>query len=274
MLDNTVTQSHVRPLGFRSARSRPDLPWQLGMSDDGVVTFQFSTSQSGRCRSLATAAMALALLAGCSSGSAAAKSTGSTGSAGSGDVNTPLHGRDPKGLAGAVAQSPATPKPSFTLPDTAGVPFNFATATQGKVTLLYFGYTNCPDVCPATMAELSGGYDALPKADRANVKVVFVTTDPARDTGPVLKDWLSNINPDFIGLVGTADQTNAVLTSLQLPPVVHEAIKGGGYAVDHIAVAFAFTNDNKAHVEFTDGVAPDRVTHDLKLLLRGWHNGW
>jgi protein SCO1/2 len=195
-------------------------------------------------------------------------------SANTGNVNTPLHGADPKGLAGAVVQSPATPKPSFTLPDTSGVPFNFGTATQGKVTLLYFGYTNCPDVCPATMAELSGGYDALPKADRAKVSVVFVTTDPARDTGPVLHTWLSNINPAFTGLVGTVDQTNAVLTSLQLPPIVHEATKDGGYAVDHIAVVYAFTSDNKAHAEFTDGVAPDRVTHDLKLLVRGWHKGW
>ena len=239
------------------------------MSDDKSVTLPLNGELGARRVLLALVAAIALIVTGCdSSGSTSGQS------ANTGNVNTPLHGANPKGLAGAVVQSPATPKPSFTLPDTSGAPFNFTTATQGKVTLLYFGYTNCPDVCPATMAELSAGYDALSKADRAKVSVVFVTTDPARDTGPVLHAWLSDINPAFTGLVGTVDQTNAVLTSLQLPPIVHEATKDGGYAVDHIAVAYAFTNDNKAHAEFTDGVAPDRVTHDLKLLIRGWHTGW
>ncbi len=218
--------------------------------------------------------VALVLCVGLLAAACGSSSSGAAGnSSGSDDISTPLNGKDPAGLAGAVAQSPATPKPNFTLPDTSGQPFDFQTQTQGKLTLLYFGYTHCPDVCPATMAELGEGYKALPAADRAKIDVVFVTTDPDRDTGPVLRTWLNSFSPDFTGLVGTVGQTNAVLTSMGLPAIVHESTKDGGYAVDHIAIVFAFTSDGKAHVEFTDGVAPDRITHDLKLLVGGWRKG-
>src|ERR1700760_2461487 len=104
---------------------------------------------SRRLAAVAVVVVALGVLvAGCSSSSGASDKSAETD-----DVSTPLHGRDPKGFAAAVTQSPASPKPNFTLPDTSGAPFDFAAQTNGKLTLLYFGYTNCPDVCPATMAE-------------------------------------------------------------------------------------------------------------------------
>jgi protein SCO1/2 len=193
-------------------------------------------------------------------------------SAESDDISTPLNGRDPKGFAAAVQQDPPTAKPSFTLPDTSGVPFDLGARTQGKLTLLYFGYTNCPDVCPATMAELSQGYNALPAADRAKIDVVFVTTDPERDTGPVLSAWLGKINKHFIGLTGTVDQTNAILESMGFPKIEKEKV-GDGYAVTHIAFTYVYTSDNKSHIQFTDGVSPDRITHDLKKVVNGWSKG-
>ena len=84
---------------------------------------------------------------------------------------------NPMGVQGTL-QEPPTPKPDFTLTDTAGRPYNLAAQTAGDVTLLYFGYTHCPDVCPTTMADLALGLNKVSAAVRSHVKVVFVTTDP------------------------------------------------------------------------------------------------
>ena len=222
-------------------------------------------------RRLAVAAVLLVSLAAAGAG-CSSKSGASDKSAETDDISTPLNGRDPKGFAAAVKQDPPSPKPTFTLPDTSGAPFDFAARTAGKLTLLYFGYTNCPDVCPATMAEISQGYNALPAADRAKIDVVFVTTDPERDTGPVLATWLGSINKHFIGLSGTVEQTNAILASMGFPAIEKEPV-GDGYAVTHIAYIYTYTSDNQAHVQFTDGVAPDRITHDLEMLVDGWPKG-
>ncbi len=185
-------------------------------------------------------------------------------------VNQPLNGRNPKGLVGAVEQSPATPKPSFVLTDTSGAAFDLAKATSGAVTLLYFGYTHCPDVCPTTMADIGAAYRSLAPDIAANIKVVFVTSDPERDTAPVLRAWLDHFGASFTGLTGTVAQVNSALDSMGLPPIVKEPTSDGDYTVGHVSVVYAFTGDDLAHVVFTDGVATDRIAHDMKLLVGGW----
>ncbi|KPC68403.1 hypothetical protein ADL35_43725, partial [Streptomyces sp. NRRL WC-3753] len=93
-------------------------------------------------------------------------------------------------------------KPDLVLTDTQGKKFDLRERTAGKPTLLYFGYTNCPDVCPLTMSNIAIAKKALPKADQEKLQVVFVSTDPEHDTPEVLGSWLKGQDPAFIGLTG------------------------------------------------------------------------
>ncbi|WP_229859365.1 SCO family protein, partial [Streptomyces anandii] len=93
-------------------------------------------------------------------------------------------------------------KPDLVLTDTHGGKYDLRKETAGRPTLLYFGYTHCPDICPLTMNNIAVAKKALPKADQDKLRVVFVTTDPARDTPAELGKWLKGIDPQFIGLTG------------------------------------------------------------------------
>jgi len=95
------------------------------------------------------------------------------------------------------------PKVGFTLESMTGGPFEFHTETEGFVTLLFFGYTYCPDVCPLHMANISAVLKKLPPEVANRIKVVFVTTDPERDTPERLREWLGAFDRKFIGLLGT-----------------------------------------------------------------------
>src|SRR5215467_1267581 len=108
-------------------------------------------------------------------------------------VDTPYRG----GLV-----TPPLPKPKFTLTDTSGAPFDLWSETQSYVTLLFFGYTHCPDDCPLHMANIASSLQQLPAEIGEQVKVVFVTTDPARDSAAVLRAWLDNFDARFVGLTG------------------------------------------------------------------------
>ena len=105
---------------------------------------------------------------------------------------------------------PPLPKPGFVLTDTSGAPFDFWNRTEGSVTLLFFGYTYCPDQCPMHMANLGAALKKLPRDSADQVKLVFVTTDPARDTPAVLRRWLDYFDKRFIGLTGTEAALEAV----------------------------------------------------------------
>ena len=175
---------------------------------------------------------------------------------------------------GAPLRPPLT-KPSFTLTDTENAPFNLQADTAGKVTLLYFGYTHCPNICPANMAMLAFALRDVSAAIRAHIAVVFVTTDPVRDTPPVLAAWLSKFNAGFIGLTGTKAQVDVAQAVAQVPlasPV--PASTGSGYLVDHAAQIIAYTPDDIAHIEFFEGMPAGGVAYDLeRLVTRGWSAG-
>lgn len=175
---------------------------------------------------------------------------------------------NPMGLQGAL-RSPPLAKPNFTLTDTSDQPFNLLTGTAGDVTLLYFGYTHCPDVCPTTMADIALGLQRVSPAVRSHVKVVFVTTDPNRDTPSVIRSWLDAFNPSFVGLTGTTAQITAAEASVGLPPATVVPLGNGNYSVDHAAFVLAFTADNEAHVEYPSGFTDDTWAHDLPRLVKG-----
>ena len=113
--------------------------------------------------------------------------------------------------------TPPLPKPGFVLTDTSGAAFDFRQKTEGYVTLLFFGYTYCPDQCPMHMANLSAALKRLPAGMANQVKLVFVTTDPARDSPPVLRRWLDLFDRQFIGLIGTERAIEAVKPGSRRP---------------------------------------------------------
>jgi protein SCO1/2 len=166
-------------------------------------------------------------------------------------------------------------KPAFTLTDDQGQSFNFQQETAGKVTLLYFGYTHCPNVCPDNMAMLAFALKELPANVRSHIDVVFVTTDPTRDTPPVLAKWLADFNSNFIGLTGTVQQVNLAQLLTEVTPATLVPAPAGSpssnYSVNHAAQIIAYTPDNKAHIEFFEGMKAQAVSQDLdRLVTHGW----
>ncbi len=183
--------------------------------------------------------------------------------------------RSPGDLRGFVLDQPLA-KPEFTLTATDGTPFDFRKATEGFVTLVFFGYTNCPDVCPVHMSNLGAVLPELDPRVSERIKVVFVTTDPRRDTPAVLRAWLDHFSTGFIGLTGDSSAIAAVQGALQLAPAVIEraAPRDTGYAVGHSALVVAFTADNQAHVVYPYGTRQEDWAHDLPALVReGWGGG-
>ena len=178
------------------------------------------------------------------------------------------------GLHG-VKLAPVRAKPDFTLTDTDGHPFHFAADTRGLVTLLYFGYTNCPDVCPQHLVNIAGALKQMSKENQARVRVVFVTTDPARDTPERLRGWLNNFDRRFVGLSGSIDSVNEIQTKLGLPQAQMEAMPNMPvgprpltYGVGHAAQVLAFTPDDSLRAEYPSGFTMDDWANDLPRLVK------
>ncbi len=185
---------------------------------------------------------------------------------------------DPRATALAgirgVKLSPARPKPDFTLESTDGTPFHFAADTHGAATLLYFGYTNCPDVCPAHLSNIAAALRKLPPDQQALVRVVFVTTDPNRDTPERLRGWLNNFDRRFVGLRGGLDSVNQIQSRLGLPPAAMEMMDAAtpgpraSYGMGHAAQVLAFTPDDSLRFEYPSGFISDDWANDLPKLVR------
>lgn len=177
-----------------------------------------------------------------------------------------------------MVQEPPAPLPSVVFTDTSGRPYDLRAGAQGRVTFLVFGYTSCPDVCPTEMATLASALRGAPRDVRARVRVVFVTTDPQRDTPEVLRAWLDRFDPSFVGLRGSLEQVHAAERQAGLPESAIEAPGGShghdgapsGYTVAHAARILAYSADGLAHLSYLDGHTAADVRHDLALLVRGW----
>jgi protein SCO1/2 len=180
--------------------------------------------------------------------------------------------RDSQALHGAALPHPLA-RPDFTLTDTEGRPYDFRTETQGQLTLLYFGYTHCPDVCPVQMANIAAAMKRMSRGDQQRIKVVFVTTDPPRDSLARLRSWLDNFNPAFVGLSGTEAQIAAAERAVGVALAQREASAPGdtSYTVGHAAQVYAFTADDSAHRAYPFGTLQQDWVHDLPELLRGAH---
>ena len=162
-------------------------------------------------------------------------------------------------------------RPDFTLTATDGKPFAFKERTAGKVTLLFFGYTNCPDVCPVHAANVAEVVKTLSWEDRQRVQFVFVTTDPDRDSLPAIRKWLDNFDKTFIGLRGTLPEVNAVEQKLNIGlgiiPFDAKAADGS-YGVSHPAVVIAFEPNDTATTIYPFGIRQEDWAHDIPILLK------
>jgi protein SCO1/2 len=173
------------------------------------------------------------------------------------------------GLTGPKVTPPIV-KPDFVLNTTEGKPYNFRQETEGSATLLFFGYTHCPDVCPVHLANIAAALKTLDPSVGEQLKVVFVTTDPARDTPEVVRAWLDKFDRRFVGLVGKRDEVSAVLQQMRLPPFAIDSTPGDStYYVDHVAMVLAFTRDDSANVVYPFGVRQSDWANDLVILTRG-----
>lgn len=161
-------------------------------------------------------------------------------------------------------------KPDLQLTDTAGRPYDLRQQTSGRSTLLFFGYTSCPDVCPTTMGDIGVAMKKLSAEERQKVNVVFVSTDPQRDTPQVLRSWLDSMGTDFIGLTGDLAKVKTAAKSLGIlieDPVVNS---DGTVTSTHGAQVLAFLpSDDKAHVLYLSGTEEKTYEHDLPLLAKG-----
>ena len=139
---------------------------------------------------------------------------------------------------------------------------------KGKVTVVFFGYTQCPDVCPTTMADLAAIRKSL-GADGDKLQSVFVTIDPERDTPEVLKAYVANFGPGFTALRGTPDQTAVAAKEFK---VFYAKVPGkdpGSYTMDHTAQTFVFDREGKLRLVFPYGLETAKIASDLKVLLNG-----
>ena len=167
--------------------------------------------------------------------------------------------------------TPARPKPDFTFTTVDGKPYDFRTETAGKLTYLFFGYTHCPDVCPLHMANLGAVYKKLPYSDQQKIRVIFVTTDPERDTPERLRTWLSNFSTDFVPVGGRPEELNALQQSMGMPPSVKETAPAGSpagsYGVAHGAAVLTFTPDDSLRVLYPFGTRQQDYAADIPKLL-------
>jgi protein SCO1/2 len=170
------------------------------------------------------------------------------------------------GYRGTILPQPRE-KVNFTLTDTEGEPFDFVEATRGFVTLVFFGYTYCPDVCPIHMANIGAVLEDLPFETRRQIQVIFITTDPERDTPERLRAWLDNFDSSFVGLRGTREEVNQISVALGLPPSLIVEDDEGGYEVGHSAHVMAFTKDGLAHIIYPFGTRQADWAHDLPKLV-------
>jgi protein SCO1/2 len=153
----------------------------------------------------------------------------------------------------------------FSLTDHTGKPRTLADY-KGKVVIVFFGYTQCPDVCPTTMAEMASVMQKLgPQADQ--VQVLFITLDPERDTPQLLASYVPAFDKRFVGLYGTPEQTARTAKDFK---VFYSKVPGkepGSYTIDHMAGSYVFDKDGRLRLFIRHGVSADSIAHDVRQLL-------
>ena len=137
---------------------------------------------------------------------------------------------------------------------------------KGKVVVLFFGYTHCPEVCPNTLVELARAMKRL-GSDADRVQVLFITLDPERDTQTLLAQFVPSFNPKFIGLYGTPEQIAETAKEFHLFYSKQPGNSPGNYTLDHSAGTYIYDRSGRLRLHAAYGQGVDALVHDIKLLL-------
>ena len=160
------------------------------------------------------------------------------------------------------------------MPSAVGGPFKLVDQNSNPITdqdlkghpfLVFFGFTHCPDVCPTTLFEVSEIFRAL-GPDAKDVRALFVTVDPERDTPKVLKDYLSSFDPRIVGATGDEVAITAIEKSYRVY-AKKVPIDGGGYTMDHTAIVYLMNKDGRFVTPFSMKRRPEEAAEDLKRYL-------
>ena len=197
-------------------------------------------------RAAAAAVLALSLLAGCGADAASDDPDG--------------------GYHGAVLDQQYV-VPDTPLTDTDGAPYSLAADTEQPLTLVFFGYTNCPDICQVVMATIASALTRLDEADRDRVEVVFVTTDPARDDETALRTYLDRFDPSFVGLTGDLQTIIDVADPLAVAVEQGEKLPSGGYEVTHGTQVTGINAEDRVPIVWTQGTSASALADDIHRLL-------
>ena len=191
-----------------------------------------------------------------------------TGCGSGGDDSLPVsgvQGSDNHGYTGTYLDAPYV-VPDIALSDTAGKPYSVATAPT-PLKLVFFGYTHCPDICQIVMSTIASAVARLDDTQRTQVQVLFVSTDPARDTRKVLRSYLDRLDPDFEGLTGDLATTIDLAKPLKVFIAKGQKLPSGGYEVDHTTHVFGITGD-QARIAWSQGTSPAAMAADIIRLLK------
>lgn len=156
---------------------------------------------------------------------------------------------------------------STPLTDTAGEPFSLTEDTDKPLTVVFFGYTHCPDICQTVMANLASAMTRLDEQDRANVDVVLVTTDPARDTEEVLGTYLEHFDPEFVGLTGELDTIVEVARPLGVGITQGKKLPSGGYEITHGTTITGIDAADQGIVYWDEQTSSAEFADDIHTLL-------
>jgi protein SCO1/2 len=153
------------------------------------------------------------------------------------------------------------------LVDTDGAAYSLTGDTDERLTLVFFGYTHCPDICGTVLGNLSSALTRLDGKEREQVEVVFVTTDPARDSGEVVRDYLDRYDPGFTGVTGELADIEQVAASVGVG--MGEELPSGGYEVDaHTTTVTGIDVADEAPIFWSQTTSPSEFAEDITALLR------
>ncbi len=174
--------------------------------------------------------------------------------------------QDEDGMNGAVPVEPY-PVADVTLTATDGSPYRLASDTDKPLTLVFFGYTSCPDICQVVMADIASALVRLEPAEREQVGMLFVTTDPARDDETTLRGYLDRFDPTFEGLTGSLARIKQAGESVAVHVAKGAKLPSGGYEVEHGTHVIGMGPDGTAPIVWTEGTAPEKIAEDIQVIL-------
>jgi protein SCO1/2 len=173
---------------------------------------------------------------------------------------------DTDGLNGTLLPKPYR-VPDIALEDTTGKQVALAASARKSVTLVFFGYTHCPDICQVVMATISSALVRLSDEERSRVDMAFVTTDPRRDTPQVLRAYLDRFDPGFRGLTGDLSRIVRLGAAFDVEITKGHKLASGGYDVAHGTQVVGVRPDRTAPLVWTEGTAPEALADDLEKIL-------